>query len=132
MERRDFLLATAAGSAAVSLPAAILSGIDPFDGARTLAHPTALQTIGPAEFVRELGRAYRTRRPEEDDPKVLAEAIRGNDDGHATDLETHAALSVRPDRRIQADFEEGRTVQLDGWILSVTEARQAALHSILY
>lgn len=132
MERRDFLLVTAAGSAALSLPAALLSKVAPFAGARTLAHPTALQAIGPAEFVRELGRTYRTQRPEEDDPEVLAEAIRDSGDRRATGLETHAVLSAGPDRRIQADFEEGRTVQLDGWILSVTEARQAALHSILY
>lgn len=132
MERRDFLLVTAAGSAALSLPAALLSGMAPFDGARTLAHPTALQTIGPAEFIRELGRTYRSRRPEEDDPDVLAQAIHGSYDSRAISLETHVALSVSPDRRIQADFEAGRTVQLDGWILSVTEARQAALYSILY
>jgi len=132
MERRDFLLVTAAGSAALSLPAALLSGLAPFRGVRTLAHPTALQAIGSGEFVRELGRAYRTRRPEEDDPDVLAEAIRGSDDAGTIAPETDAALSVSPDRRIRADFEEGRTVQLDGWILSVTEARQAALHSILY
>ena len=132
MERRDFLLVTAAGSAALSLPAALLSKVAPFAGARTLAHPTALQAIGSAEFVHELGRAYRTRRPEEDDPDVLAEAIRGSDDAGIIAPETDAALSVSPDRRIRADFQEGRTVQLDGWILSVTEARQAALHSILY
>lgn len=132
MERRDFLLVTVAGSAALSLPAALLSKIAPFAGARRLAHPTALEAIGPAEFVRELGRAYRKHSPEEDDPEVLAEAIRGSDDSRATGLETHAVLSAGPDRRIQADFEEGRTVHLEGWILSVTEARQAALYSILY
>jgi hypothetical protein len=32
---------------------------------------------------------------------------------------------------IQRDFAEGRTVLLDGWVLSVTEARQCALYSLL-
>ena len=32
---------------------------------------------------------------------------------------------------IKNDFEIGNTVMIDGWILSVTEARQCALFSII-
>lgn len=31
---------------------------------------------------------------------------------------------------IQADFENNRTVMIDGWLISVTEARQCALLSL--
>jgi hypothetical protein len=31
---------------------------------------------------------------------------------------------------IRDDFAAGRTVLVDGWVLSVTEARQAALYSL--
>ena len=37
----------------------------------------------------------------------------------------------RLDQRVREDFEGGRTVRLDGWILSNTEARQTALYYIL-
>jgi hypothetical protein len=32
---------------------------------------------------------------------------------------------------VRGDFAHGRTVIVDGWILSVTEARQCALFSLL-
>jgi len=35
------------------------------------------------------------------------------------------------DDRIRDDFGAGRTVVVDGWLLSVTEARQCALYSTL-
>jgi hypothetical protein len=38
------------------------------------------------------------------------------------------AESIRS--QIQADFAADRTVMLDGWVLSVTEARQCALFSL--
>jgi hypothetical protein len=34
------------------------------------------------------------------------------------------------DDQIRDDFTAGRTVVVDGWVLSVTEARQAALFSL--
>jgi len=33
--------------------------------------------------------------------------------------------------QVQLDFARGRTVMLNGWVLSVTEARQCALFSLL-
>jgi hypothetical protein len=33
---------------------------------------------------------------------------------------------------VRSDFAEGRTVVVHGWVLSVTEARQCALFSLLH
>ena len=33
-------------------------------------------------------------------------------------------------RLVHDDFDDGRTVVVDGWILSATEARQCALYSL--
>jgi hypothetical protein len=35
------------------------------------------------------------------------------------------------DSRVEQDFKTGKTVTAGGWVLSVTEARQCALYSIL-
>jgi hypothetical protein len=35
------------------------------------------------------------------------------------------------DRQVTDDFAAGRTAVVDGWVLSVTEARQCALFSLL-
>jgi hypothetical protein len=34
------------------------------------------------------------------------------------------------DRKSKADFENGKTVVVRGWVISVTEARQCALYHI--
>jgi hypothetical protein len=131
MNRRDFLFYAAAGSAALSLPAATLTGASS-RRLTPLARPRTIQTIGRAPLVYRLGRTYRARWPDENDPNVLASAIRGEDPASASSPVAGSDLDAQIDRRIQQDFEAGRTVQLEGWILSVTEVRQCALYSILY
>jgi hypothetical protein len=34
------------------------------------------------------------------------------------------------EKKVRQDFQENKTVVVDGWILSVTEARQCALFSL--
>ena len=64
-----------------------------------------------------VGRAYLRDRPDESDPAKLLSAL-GASDGDA----------VAAARRNSAtDFAHGRTVVVDGWILSSSEARAAAV-----
>jgi hypothetical protein len=35
-------------------------------------------------------------------------------------------------KQVRADFAEGHTVIVDGWLLSTTEARQCALYSTFH
>ena len=45
---------------------------------------------------------------------------------YSSDLQSAASI----DDQIRDDFESGRITVVDGWLLSVTEARQAALFSL--
>ena len=65
-----------------------------------------------AERVHAIGVRYREATPAERDAAALRAAI------------GPAALVAR-------DFADSRTVLVDGWVLSVTEARQCALFSLL-
>lgn len=131
MNRRDFLFYATAGGAALSLPAVALAR--PRSRPHTpLAHPRTIRAIGQEPLIRRLGRAYRTHRPEEDDPGVLASAIQSEDPVSASNRRAGSDRDAQIDQCIQRDFEVGRTVQLEGWILSMTEARQCALYSLLY
>ena len=65
--------------------------------------------LGP-ERVRDIGEQYRRLVPDESDWMRLSGPI--------------SAL-------VRRDFETGRTVLVNGWVLSVTEARQCALFSLL-
>lgn len=115
IDRRRFLQVTAIGIiAAVAEPACADDRSDSMD------HPPLLDLLG-SDRVRELGAHYRAATPTEN----TAEALR------AVLSKRRASLVPLPaSRRIREDFESGRTVLVDGWVLSVTEARQAALFSL--
>ena len=133
MKRREFIGIAAVGAAGVVLPAPS-RGEGSF--APTLAHPRLLEILHDERRVRDLGRRYRENVPGEDTPDALAHAIlrepsargRGPISTRSSEM---VALRARVDEQVQSDFADGRTVTLDGWILSLTEARQCALFSLL-
>jgi hypothetical protein len=89
--------------------------------ARSLDEPALIATLGP-ERVTQLGVRYRAQTPGENSGDTLRSAIersRGS-----------KLLAKSIDDVVEDDFANGRTVLVDGWVLSVTEARQAALLSI--
>lgn len=76
--------------------------------------------------VAAVGRRYREDVPEEDDRAVLLDAL-GLGRGEVTGLDDLPDLA----QAVTADFAAGRTVSVDGWVLALTEARAAALVSLL-
>jgi hypothetical protein len=124
LDRREFLRATIAGTA-VALTGGACTSDAGYDLA-TLARPELVNLLGP-ERVSEIGAVYRQTVPAEATPDTLRTAI----------------LAARPlngklpwtqltvDELVREDFAEGRTVLVQGWVLSVTEARQSALFSLM-
>jgi len=127
MKRRQFLQITVAGSLAFSLP-----GIKLLSGHHApwhpLAHPGLLSFLDDRR-VWEIGSTYRRVFPQENAPETLRGAILA-DRGMSEDL-TASNLQQCLDQQVQNDFTRGHTVQVNGWILSVTEARQCALYSLV-
>lgn len=123
MKRRDFIGLTAVGVAGLAWPGTSSAA----DGVTrvTLAHPHLLRVLRDERLVADLGRRYREIVPAEDDPRALEAAI-------LSDAPAPPPASARTwlEDRVQRDFATGRTVTLNGWVLSITEARQAALYSL--
>jgi hypothetical protein len=69
-----------------------------------------------------MGKAYMELAPSEIDESSLVRGV-----GFDLDRFSWAAL----ERRIEGDFASGRTVRLDGWVLSLTEARLYALAALI-
>lgn len=112
MERRKFVLLSLAGTAAISLPLSYCG-----KGNNTVLPEFLHSLIGKAK-TKEIGKAYVERFPSEANSKKLTALI-------------SAALYEQPGSadniRIQNEFRSRKIVIINGWILSLTEARQSAL-----
>ena len=130
MDRRQFLRVTAAG-ALLGLTRA--DGEDRRVGSGTgandlaaLATPSLLALLD-ADDVRDIGTRYRAAHPREASAEALRAAILDAYPPPARHWATHVPVA----ELVRADFEAGRVVVVRGWVLSITEARQCALHSLL-
>jgi hypothetical protein len=120
MKRREFIGLAAVGAAGIVLPATASFLPAP-------PHPRLLEILHDEQIVRDIGLRYREMAPGENNARLLAAAILAEQDGTVS-----AALSARRDAQVKNEFTLGHTVKVNGWILSVTEARQCALYSMQY
>ena len=75
-----------------------------------------------------VGRVYLNSTPEENDPQRLVSLIaRDTRDILEALLHDREALHAELRRRHRGDFARGDVALLDGWLLSLTEARLCAL-----
>ena len=116
LDRRRFLQLTALG---------VIGSVTETACARekgsAFAHPQLIEMLG-ADRVRQLGERYRSATPAENSVEKLRDAISRGGQFHI--------FRSSIDDQISDDFKNAHTVVVDGWILSVTEARQAALFSL--
>ena len=122
LDRRRFLQLTAAG-AVVGLTGSgcARENVEDTSG---MSQPSLLGMLGP-ERVRAIGAAYRAAVPRENTAAALRDAISASQRGRFPWTSRRAIAE-----QIQDDFDAGRTVVAGGWVLSETEARQAALYSL--
>ena len=123
MERRAFVRLSAYTALVLSMPL-LDSCSKPADN--PLALPLFFSHIADVKTITEAGLAYRKQNRAEDDRTVLAKILSGNETP-GDKKATQAAL----DERVKRDFQAQKTVTVSGWVLSLTEARQCALFSIL-
>ena len=123
MNRREFIgIAAVAGTTGGLLP--VLGDGRSLDSRNVLAMPHVLDVLRDERLIRELGAQYCAMFPTEQTPVALERAI-------VSDLEaTEGPLEKRIHDRVRRDFATGRTLAVNGWILSLTEARQCALHAL--
>ncbi|GAC1491230.1 MAG: hypothetical protein NVS1B5_16110 [Gemmatimonadaceae bacterium] len=122
LDRRRFLQLSALGIAATVAESACAASGD--HTAAAVDRPQLLAMLGP-ERVRQLGAHYRASKPSENSADSLRAAL---SNGHGLRIPFINSGSLND--QIRDDFATGRTVVVDGWVLSLTEARQAALFSL--
>lgn len=118
MQRRTFVGVATAGLAVVAAPF-LYRYLTPVTIEAGWSNPSSLSLICEPDTIRTLGEKYRLLHEEESSRRSLA-----------AQLSTLPADEPSREEMIKADFREGRTVMVDGWILSITEARQCAFASL--
>jgi hypothetical protein len=130
MQRRKFIRITVAGSAAVSLTGLYCNSRKPAFYA-VLDKPRQLAYICDTKAIQEIGKAYRLQTVSESRTDQLIGILSADSTGKPlSDKADDRYVDMMIEKKITDDFEKGNTVVLNGWILSVTEARQCALFSL--
>ena len=125
MDRRRFLHLGAAGSLSIPLLSKIL--LAPLiESAHPLELPTFLGQHANHQELLQIGRGYCRKFPAEANPETLVSAVQDR----LALPSSHPEMALRLQQTIQEDFQLGEVLQLNGWILSRTEARQCALFSL--
>jgi len=122
MERRTFIQLSAYTALALTLPFAesCSSKNSPMD------LPLLFSKIVDKKMLTEAGLAYRKAHQDEDSQAILSQKLsRGMPTLDAD------ALSRALNFQVKQEFKAGTTVTVSGWVMSVTEARQCALFSII-
>jgi hypothetical protein len=122
MERRVFVKLSAFAALALTVPFA--------EGCAHKNEPLALPLLfshfADKKTITQAGLAYRKMFENENSQSALGEALSANKPTMDSD-----ALRSALEKEVKQDFVTGNIVTVDGWILSVTEARQCALFSIV-
>lgn len=123
MNRRNFVLLGACGIAAISIPTSC-SYFGDVEYDPLLAHPQSLSLIWENESIKAIGNKYRTQVPEEKNVRSLVNLLMEDISGNKP------LLTESLEQKIKTDFKTKKTVMVNGWVLSVSEARQCALYSL--
>jgi hypothetical protein len=123
MERRAFVRLSAYTALVLSMP--LLDSCSKTED-NPLAMPAFFSHIADVKTISEAGLAYRNTTKGEDDRTVLTKLLSGNN--ASSDKK---AIQTALDGQVKQDFQTNKTVTVSGWVLSITEARQCALFSIL-
>lgn len=90
---------------------------------KELSMPSELSEICNRKTLIKIGTSYR-KLTDENNKEYLEQLLRKDAEIHNTDLK----IGLRT--KVTDDFSTGKTILIDGWLISITEARQCALLSI--
>lgn len=124
MERRLFVKLSAFTAMALTLPL-----VESCSGSKEMAvaQPLLFSHLVDVKTINEAGLAYRKTHTAEDTQEKLSQLLLGDKDAGLGKGEIQAML----DKQVTADFKQGNILVVKGWVMSVTEARQCALYSLL-
>ena len=141
LDRRHFVAAALAGVGLVALRAIPTRPVPTPSSVRSAASSSSSSSsavrlaglFARGQSAPRIGRVYLRQAPGERDATTLVRLIADSlaVDAAALHRMDGGALRQRIERRIRQDFAESRTTSVDGWVLSVTEARLYATTALV-
>ena len=119
MKRRKFIGIIAVGALLLGL-LSWFYGIKKRRQTAGIFEPQVLSNICSREKIIEIGQKYRAISSE-NDKESLTQLLAFNN---------QADVNQYFENKVRQDFENNNTVLINGWLLSITEARQCALMSL--
>jgi hypothetical protein len=130
MKRRNFIALTTLSVATVSIPF-LHCGPTTTSREKKLSVPQALSRITDETNIIAIGNAYGNIHAEEYAVNILEQKLRKNKQGSiVSDNTPENDVEAFLEKNIYDDLDNGNTIVLNGWVLSITEARQCALFSL--
>jgi len=131
-DRRHFLASALAGAVLLALGSRTPLPSDVAPAPLTRAATRLARLFPRGQSAHRIGRLYLRQAPSEDDAPALVHLIVASlsvplDALHRLD---DGAMRELIERRVRQDFADGRTASVDGWVLSVTEARLCAVAAL--
>jgi len=126
MQKRDFDYLSEYTAVTIASPAGDCHDSQQMDFE---VQPFFLSHSADVDTIKETGKAYRRQHSEEDNRKKLADLLFS--DSALADMSDVHAIRHMLDNKVKTDFTTGKTARVMGWVLSLTEARECALFSIL-
>ncbi|PWU05047.1 MAG: hypothetical protein C5B52_00340 [Bacteroidetes bacterium] len=131
MRRRSFLILSVMGAAAYSIPFVSCRSRN-ISWNKTLAQPVFLSHVCDAKTIQEIGNAYRAQVPEESKADDLYDLLTTDSSGKsvASSLDSNQVSAILSEN-ISHEYASGKTINVKGWVLSTTEARQCAYSTLI-
>ncbi len=127
MQRRKFIQVSTVGTTAI-----VITGISCKYPRTTfyniLDKPARLSSICDLNTIRKIGITYSQQTPAETGVDKLADLLSVDTSGKIISSSSDG-VSIRNmiNQKIKHDFETDNTVIVNGWVITITEARQCAL-----
>ncbi len=129
MKRSTFIYYSLVGTAVIAVPSLRCSNRN--QASKALQQPAFLSHICDAKTLAAIGKSYKDQFLKQSSPEQLKQLLLTDHSGKVISKNSGESLITSLlNKKIEEDFQKGKTVVINGWVLSDTEAQQCALFSL--
>jgi hypothetical protein len=130
MNRKKFIWFAAVAAAGAAIPVLIQNIRKNRLLSSPFAYPSFLACFMNESTIRKIGIKYRLMNIAESSKTKLEQLLAADLEKHQPNGKTDSQLIDEFEKETIHNFQTNKTIIADGWVLSVTEARQCALFSL--